>query len=706
MKRSLLCGAALLGLAVAGTGGPAAAQGSGNVQWFGTIYIKFLDGNEREQNGLQNASEGNSGDQGQGIEADLQLRANVSRQVEAGVRIQSRFNKNYWANFGGFGADEEDPLSNQYIKLRGAYVRLTPGYEWVDSIFVGTNDFGLWDPVTLGKIRYIDRDNAAGVIVQGTAGNAKWDFARMSLPKLYAGPRFSTGDFFAQDAAWVGQVKLAATPTFNLGVIALAVDDNERSATDRDTRDGRDDTDRYSNYVGALKGQFTGVQNLDVSAAVYYSELNVENAIIGCEASINGNCRFSPTLNRDADDWAAFVNFEVGEILPNFTFAAQLFHIGADYQSILAARREADVLLTEGREGFWAWERPDYNFGNPGNQNSIDGIGYGGWNGHMDQVVALAAENALTDFDERAAESVIGWRGATLVPRLTLGDLELRGEVSWIDYDTNWQACGGVDKDVACGKYPRFEGNRGWGLGGDNRSPFAPYQDKETWILALNGSYLADIGSGLQLAGRIKYMRDTDDRVNNAASLADAYNEAIDVFDPGAGFGNTPSGFLAANPTWLALPAAQRAVTSVNDDDRQADYWTLAGSAGYQLTQDLFGRFVYEYHFVDLVDGTVNVRPVGLGFEGSNAFGWAEYQTGEHSAHKFALQGSYFLSGLEVGADVQWIFGEYDPSFRAGTGQTIVRTAAGEVVTPLGNIPERAVDFEVYRMKVFMKVQF
>jgi hypothetical protein len=713
MRTKLLCGAALLGLAAALPVVSANAATDDKLQWFGTVYIKFLDGN-RNLNGLTNNVETipgeTNGDQGQGIEADLNLKANVSRNVEAGVRLQSRFNQNFWSNFGGFGynpdpanlGDENNPLRNQYIKLRGAYVRITPGYEWIDSVLIGNNDFGLWDPLTLGKFRYIDRDNAGGVIAQGTGANGavKWDVARLSLPKLFLGPGFSNdnSNLFANDAAWITQWKVQASPTTNLTAIVMHVDDRERDPRDTDVRDGRNTISRYSNEVYALKGQFTGIPNLDINAAAYYSEFEIANT--ACPGTdLNGSCRFSPTLRRDASDWAGFLNFEIGEIIPNLTFSAQAFHIGSDYLSVLAARREADVLLTEGREGSWQWGRPDYNFGNPNNGNSTGGLGYGGWNGSTQQVVSLIADNDNTDFDERAVETVIGWQGVTFVPRFSQGDLELQGEISYVTFDTNWQACGGTDKDRDCARYPRQEGIHSWGLGGDHRSPYAPYQDRHFWIAALNGNYLADIGEGLQLSARIKYIRDEDKRVTQQSLLADAYSD---------GSGNPGISYCCGNGAFESLPVAQRQVTNVGDDDRKADYWTFGTSAGYQLTADLFGRLVYEYQYVDLVDGTVNIAPSGGQFELNNDFGYAEYLTGEHSKNKVAFQGSYFLSGLEVGADIQYVWGTFEPKFNAPTGRTLAQyTAAnGTIITPLGNISRNKVELDQYRLKVFTKVQF
>ena len=54
--------------------------------------------------------------------------------------------------------------------MRGLTARFTPGYKWLDAATIGSTDLGMFDPFTIGKIRYIDRDNAKAVLFQGAAG--------------------------------------------------------------------------------------------------------------------------------------------------------------------------------------------------------------------------------------------------------------------------------------------------------------------------------------------------------------------------------------------------------------------------------------------------------------------------------------------------------------------------------------------------------
>jgi hypothetical protein len=686
-----------------------AQDGGSPIKWYGSIYAKFLDGNRRTEAGLYSNAETTpgegGGDQGQGIEFELMFNGQVSKQVEIGGRLHSRFNKNFWSNYGGFGVpgsapdggcEEDDPRCNQYIKLRGAWARITPGYEWMDSATIGNQDWGMFDPWTQGKIRYIDRDNLGGILLQGSAldRTLRWDLARITIPN-YQNLKFasdiSADDLYANDANWVLQFKYAPGPDWNATVIASYARDDEVDDDDPNTLNGVGTWKQFDNTVIALKGQYTGFDFMDVNGAMYFSDLNVDPTI--CPGTLNDDCRFQPLLKRDADDFAYYLNLNFNELfVDGLSLSVQLFDIGSDYVSLMAARRESDVLLTEGQEGTWMWGRPDYNFGNRENANSMAGLGWGGWNGEVQQVVSLAADNDFTDFDEPVAYSVIGWKGVTLVPKYNVGDWEFAAEYSYIDFNTNWQACGGSDKDTDCATYIRQDGVHAWGVGGDYRSPYAPYQDRLMQIFALRAMYTLDVGNGVDLMARYKYISDEDDRVTNASLLVDAYD----------GYPGSP-----INPDWVPNVGLNGCVDC---DDRKADYDTFGFSAGYQLTPDLYAKLIYEFHQVELIDGTVDVAPVGMGFEASNAFGFAEYLTGKHEKNRLGLDFSYFLSGVEFGGSIDYLWGTYDPSFYTDSDGRRVKLVAApgatSIATPLGNIPLETVNLGQYRMKIFMKVSF
>jgi hypothetical protein len=706
-KLALATAAAVL----ATTPGTSSAQNEvGQLKWMGSIYAKFLDGNRRYEEGLYSGVDGvdseGGGDQGQGIELELKFAAQVSKQVEIGGRIHSRFNKNFWTQYGGFAVPdnnttncgEDDPRCNQYIKLRGAWARVTPGYDWMDSLTVGTNDWGMFDPFTQGKSRYIDRDNIGGVLLQGSAMDKtlRWDLARVSLAN-YLGHAFSTGTIFediqANDSNWIAQAKYQPGPDWNATLVAMYVRDKEIEEENPNPLNGVGVRTSYDNSVVGVRGQYSGLGWVDINGALYYSDLNVPEG--KCGPGWNDfSCAFSPILRQSAKDEAWFINLNFGKVVVDgLSLSAQIFDIGSDYVSATAARREADVLLTEGQEATWQTGRPDYNIGNRSNRNAMKGTGWAGWSSEVQQVVG-SADNDFTDFDEPVAFQVQGWKGVTLVPKLALGDWEFAGEYSYIDFNTNWQACGGTDFNVDCAPYYRNENMGAWGYGGDYRSPFSPYRDRTMEIFTVKANYTLDIGNGIDLMARYKYISDEDNRVTRSSLLTDAY----DGFPDAAG---------VLNPDWIPNVGLGGCVEC---DDRRADYDTYGFSAGYQLHPDLYAKLIYEYHQVELIDGTVDVAPVGLAFEAGNVGGWANYLTGDTVKQRIALDFSYFLSGIEFGGVFDYYWGEYDPSFYTDSGGKRVKLIPGAglntIATPLGNISINDYVYGQYRMKIFMKVNF
>jgi len=84
--------------------------------------------------------------------------------------------------------------------------------------------------------------------------------------------------------------------------------------------------------------------------------------------------------------------------------------------------------------------------------------------------------------------------------------------------------------------------------------------------------------------------------------------------------------------------------------------------------------------------------------------------TGETTKNRLGLDFSYFLSGVEFGGTIDYLWGDYDPSFYTDLDGRRVKLvpAAGitSFATPLGNIPLSTVNYGQYRMKIFMKVSF
>lgn len=281
MKRTLIIAIAFLLCA-----GTLLAQGEQKFGLSGVTYTKWLWGNQHYDGSMYNFTtvpgEG-YGDNGQGSELELLFFGKPNKYIEVKGRIHSRFSQNQWTNFGGFGGGgddctggdcgEFDPRSNQYIKLRGLTVNITPGYKYLDNVQFGSTDLGMFDPFTIGKIRYIDRDNAGAILFQGRlADGLKYDVIRISTPRLWAGPNYNTGEYSAQDSVYGLQMKWDAGGMFDAGVIYERARDIELDTHDNLPDDGNDVDTRFSNDVWGFKAGFHPGSIVDIRAAYYSSE--------------------------------------------------------------------------------------------------------------------------------------------------------------------------------------------------------------------------------------------------------------------------------------------------------------------------------------------------------------------------------------------------------------------------------------------------
>jgi hypothetical protein len=722
---------------------PALGQ-AGQLTIGGTTYTKWLWGTQRNQSALYSFSDLDDegyGDNGQGTELELLLAAKLSRQVEVKGRIHSRFSQNFWTNFGGFGGTNDsvgacqggrcgefDPRSNQYIKLRGMQVILTPGYGWIDSATIGSNDFGMFDPFVIGRVRYIDRDNASGLLFQGSAMGRKvtWDLVRISLPRLWAGPGFTTGTWHASDAAYGGQIRWAPSEKYDVGVIGDYVIDSEIDPVDQTLDDGRQLLPRYRNGVVGLKGGFhPGV--VDVRAQGYYSYSNAFAQFAG--ANYGGIDGFGPVPLGKHEGFAGKVDVTLPSLLTGLALNLEGFYIGADYVSIMAARRESDVLLTEGHDSAFALPGPDnsrfntyYRYRN----GVIGSIGYGGWSGNAQQVATVNVDNEFTDFDEPMAESAIGWVGGTVKPVWTSGPLEVGGEYTYLTYDTNWQAYGKPNTPLSATEYPGAELDAGVH---NFRSNYQPFQDKQTQMAVVRAKYVVDFGRGIDLFGKVKFITEKDKRMNDARYLPYApgtaiggaaqeyvpgYSTASIYSDPTVIAGESASGAAVTGPAWKPF-------RDISDDDRNMDYWSFNVGAGYQLFDERYASLTYAKYLVNLEDGNT-------AFQGYNNL--HRFSSGDHDKNQVILNMKYVLAGVEFGFEGQFNFGTFKPDFGkvcTADGQTDCfvlqrisdADAATQHITPgsrgfYGRQQSSQTNFQVWdkqefenwRLKAFMKAQF
>lgn len=741
MVRKVCIALALAALAIGVLAPDAAAEDTKKFSITGVNYTKWLWGTNRFDGSLYNFTsipgEG-FGDNGQGTELELLVSAKPSKKIEVSGRMKARFNQNFWTNGGGFGGGgagtpgsgdclggdcgEFDSRSAQYIKFRGLTITINPGYSWVDTVTIGSSDFGMFDPWTIGKIRYIDRDNNAGLLFQGSFMDRKvtYDLTRISLNRLVYGPNFTTGDYPVQDATYGGQLKFTPSSKFDGTVIYSYVNDVEIDPTDFNLDDGRDLKSRFRNNVAGVKFGVHPSSKIDLRGAAYFSsaDSNPEFA----PASFFGISGFSPVPAGKLDDEAYVFDLDLNDPFGvGLDIAFQYFDIGADYVSITAARREADVLITEGHDSTWAWPGPsNISFGvfNTGNLR----IGYGGWQGNAQQVATINVDNEFTDFEEPMAETVIGWKGFTVAPRIALGDLDLSAEYTTLDYNTDWQAWGDPSRAILDSVYPNHESDAGVG---SFRNAYAPFQDKSTDFIVLKGNYFVDVGRGLEIFGKVKWIDEQDKRMNDPRFLpyqpgdcpggGVSCSNNTNIYFSGTNADGNPVAYSTAdlygNPPVITVNGVTgyqwKPFDSLADDDRDMNYTMYQLGLAYQLTDELWGSLTYESYDVDLQDGNTAFQ----------AYQLHEMASGQHNKDKVIVQAKYNIGGAEIGLNYEYNTGDFTPDFGGGFVPQVadegIEQTFGFKPGTLGfrgrfggwNSLEKR-DFEQQRLKAFLKLFF
>jgi hypothetical protein len=517
----------------------------------GKIYTKWLYRNNSSQ-GVQTYGnpfwpENMSGDNGVGTEFEMTINGKVSDSVETGVRLKSRFGStwhDFWEN-GNTSYDEVNTSGEslgmdhaEYIKLRGYWIKLNNPFPGVSHAQVGSSDLGMFNAWTIGKIRYTDRDNAKGIFLHGQPFDDafRYDFGVIALPKLWVGPSWSTGigedtypnsqivaPFWTQD--WAYALKVSGEPAdgYKFELVGMISLDYETDMTDPDAIGSLNPVDdqycaanpddaarcmdhavdlasRYTNAVVTFGGDAEPIDDLLVHfmAGWSLSEINEDYAANGVAL----NQGVFPMVYDDISDYAGIINVSYLDAfgVEDFNLKMEGFYIGEHWTSTFGARREDDVLLT-------------------------DGLIEGG------QLPSLNLANEFLDFDDQFVESCIGWQGGTLLVEYILGDLTLKVEGTLIGYNTNAQNRRVYDCANCQGEpiYPSFVHSDGYtdvdfydyanpksiDRGRDPRSVFRENQDRYTIIGVLWLSYLWDIGEGLEISAKVKQIMDRDKRDRN-----------------------------------------------------------------------------------------------------------------------------------------------------------------------------------------------
>jgi hypothetical protein len=512
--------AAAIGLAMAAPAFAAGIDFSGS-----NIYMKFLDGNQRKVS--QSSGDTTSGsDSGQWTEFELRMKATISKQVEAGVRLQSRSPAAYWSNFGfanneGFsGATPGDIKTTQskFVKLRGAYVLLTPGYAWLDQALIGSSDWGMFDPFTVGQVRYIDRDNYNGFYFKGKlpVAGGSWEFGRLSLPNYLqsnygqGGSCCNSDDSQFNEAVYITQLKAQVGPAKITGSYQWFNDRQLKG--DTTPFNGRDIETFAKTNVLMLKAEGSAIDGVDLKGAYYASK---HDAPLFDQPWIN-----SPKSS--INDRAIKLDVALTSLpVPGLSLNYQYFNIGAGYYSNTAARRETDVLLTEGSEASW------YNWGNslwlggaakdytqaPSSPKcAVSGGGVCRSSSGLAAGANGLVDNDYIDFDESPNESVQGWKGHTFLVNYEIAKLPMSLEYSRIGYNYNWQ---------------------NYSATGPLSNYFAANNDRKTSIFAFKANYVAPALGGIDLG--FKYKKVKDSNSGQATNAGDDRESADSGFSFSAG---------------------------------------------------------------------------------------------------------------------------------------------------------------------------
>ena len=521
----------LLALCLLGTCSTVTHAEIGNFDMAAKIYTKWLYRNNASQGllwlGHPAEKDNFSGDNGAGAEVDLILKGKISRYLTAGVRIKSRFGAlwhNWWEN-----GDQRDIPDNsgeslgmnhaQYIRLRGYWFRLKPPVSFVDYVHFGSSDYSQYNAWTIGKVRYIDRDNGKGIFIQGHFGEDDgfvYHFGVIPLPKMWIGPGWTTGlgdeaiahPFYSQDYAYAVRLDTNPTDWLKITGIAMIAFDWEANVLDPDAvgsknplgaRDGGVDlVNRFYSLAATLDVKAEVTDNITAFLLVGYTDNTINQDYASNRIPEGG---FYNLVWPEAQGIALRARLFMDDIFESgLSIKMEGFYISEHFNAAFGARREDDVLLTHGFLG-------------------------GG------QLPTLNIANEFMDFDEPWAESAIGWAGGTLIAEYGTGSFKSTLEGTFITYTTN-NPLGSdgelLERDVKI-RHPSFPGlhngltdthffnnvNR-QDFGRDPRGIFRRFQNRNTVILRLTLDYTVNVGKGLQLSATGKYIRDTDTRTNKA----------------------------------------------------------------------------------------------------------------------------------------------------------------------------------------------
>jgi hypothetical protein len=427
------------------------------------LYTKFLDRNTYDPTLYRTTGNG----VGIRSELELTLDGRVSDRAEMGARILT-----VWAP-PGISPDYSDwggwfDGGANLWQVRGMWLRFYPAtLPTVKSVLIGSTDLGMFNAWTIGKIRWIDRDNARIIYAEGQLGGMKYGLGATPMPSWW-GPGWSTGPNPRKVWAYGASLSGAPNQALNLKLTGSRVLSQQQDPTTTDDTQG---VNRYDNMVGTLEFLFTPNPVLNLDGLVGFSNYSADTALIGPSMGWWPHIPYDDVsglalkLTATAND-----PFNMG-----LTLKGEYFDVAPDFVSIMAARRETNVLLSEGHVRYGA---------------DVNGST---WDGNVGFTPSAHVDNGITDWNETYYYNIIGTNGFTLVPEFRRGPLGIKGEVSYTSNKLNSQ-------DVDTTKY--F-----WA---------APRIDQSGMIYSVRADYLTPIG--LNIFGKYKLV-----------TMSDGVNTSIDT---------------------------------------------------------------------------------------------------------------------------------------------------------------------------------
>lgn len=492
------------------------AAGSSALELKAEAYIKWLYRNNTTQGCVTYGNphprgDNYTGDNGACPEFALTITGRPAPKIEAGARLQSRFGQDFadWFENGDKRAIPDasgESLGQNHsapIQLRALYVRLTEPLPLIDWFLVGSSDLSYFDAWTVGKVRFIDRFNAKGLFLKTSLGPyVDVLIARVALSKLFGTANYNsledtavTNPFWARDAVYA--TSISTRPAFIPG-LTLTLNGGVSIDEEADVRDpnapGSTNTVDKKNEVTAADLRFIGGNVSLTMDLTRFEAVRVRAVVAASHNSPNaryvtnlalGGLGFSNVVYDKVTDVAGTVRVGFPDLLgKGRMLQLEYFNIGANFNAVAGARREDDVLLTDGFLG-------------------------GG------QLPTLNLANELIDFNDRFYETIIGWHGGTalLTQESDLFDWGL--EATGIRYNTDQQS---RDMD----KYPGFGGFTGYtdtdlysyanttDRGADPRAVYHRNQSRSTWIAVARAALKPDLWPGARFDLKVKFIRDVD----------------------------------------------------------------------------------------------------------------------------------------------------------------------------------------------------